>query len=93
MRPCRVAQEAVPRPVPAPKRFSGLGGTKLFCPKDVCAAPGPELEMAVWLPGPTALANCGPCPLLITVLGPAGTALPVRALHASPGTQRQLSRR
>ena len=27
--------------------------------------------MAVWLPGPTALENCGPCPLLRTTFGPA----------------------
>ena len=31
--------------------------------------------MAVWLPGPTALANCGPCPLLRTTLGPASVQL------------------
>ncbi len=47
-------------PVPVPKRFSGLGGIRLFCPMEVCCALGPELEMAVWLPVPPALANCGP---------------------------------
>ena len=56
-------------PVPVPKMLLGLG--KLFWPMDVCCAAGPELDTAVWLPGPAALANCGPCPLLITVFGPA----------------------
>ena len=57
------------RPVPIPKMLLGLG--KVFWPMDVCCAPGPELDTAVWLPGPAALANCGPCPLLITVFGAA----------------------